>query len=77
MSSFDKEEKHEEKLDEEEGSDQRTHIPSHFESTNDEAFNEVTQGDNVEEEKLDKEKTYVEEEVNEMYNDMNINLEGR
>ncbi|GJR90599.1 hypothetical protein Tco_0214610, partial [Tanacetum coccineum] len=45
--------------------------------TNDEAYDEVTQGDNVEEEKLDEEKINKEEEVNEMYNDLNINLEGR
>ncbi|GJZ78566.1 hypothetical protein Tco_0643403 [Tanacetum coccineum] len=38
---------------------------------------EVRQGDNVEEEKVDEEKTNEEEEVNEMYNDVNINLEGR
>nr|GEW50466.1 hypothetical protein [Tanacetum cinerariifolium] len=70
----DDEERYEEKLDEEEeGSDQRFHTPSHFNSTND----EVTQGDNVKEEKLDEEKTNEEEEVNELYNDVNINLEGR
>nr|GFB54103.1 hypothetical protein [Tanacetum cinerariifolium] len=40
-------------------------------------YNEVTQGDNVEEEKLEEEKTNKEEEVNELYNDVNINLEGR
>nr|GEW86507.1 hypothetical protein [Tanacetum cinerariifolium] len=54
----DDEEIYEEKLDEEEeGSDQGFHTPSHFESTDDEAYDEVTQGDNVEEKKLDKEKT--------------------
>nr|GFC55093.1 hypothetical protein [Tanacetum cinerariifolium] len=53
LSTFDEEERHEEKLDEkEEGSDQRFHTPSHFESINDEAYDEVTQRDNVEEEKL-------------------------
>nr|GEV03513.1 zinc finger, CCHC-type [Tanacetum cinerariifolium] len=52
LSTFDEEERHEEKLDEEEDcSDQRFHTPSHFESTDDEACDEVTQGDNVEEEK--------------------------
>nr|GEY66218.1 hypothetical protein [Tanacetum cinerariifolium] len=78
LSTFDKEERHEEKLDEEEeGSDQRFHTPSHFESTDDEAYDEVTQGENVEEEKLDEEKTNEKEEVNELYNDVNINLERR
>nr|GEW69020.1 retrovirus-related Pol polyprotein from transposon TNT 1-94 [Tanacetum cinerariifolium] len=67
LSTFDEEERHEEKLDEEEeGSDQRFHAPSHFESTDDEAYDEVTQ-----------EKTNEEEEVNKLYNDININLEGR
>nr|GEW11343.1 retrovirus-related Pol polyprotein from transposon TNT 1-94 [Tanacetum cinerariifolium] len=32
---------------------------------------------NVEEDKIDEEKTYKEEEVNKIYNDVNINLEGR
>nr|GEY86472.1 retrovirus-related Pol polyprotein from transposon TNT 1-94 [Tanacetum cinerariifolium] len=56
----------------EEGSDLRVHIPSHYESTDDEAYDDVTQGDNVEEEKLDEK-----EDVNELYRDVNINLEGR
>nr|GEY61206.1 hypothetical protein [Tanacetum cinerariifolium] len=55
---------------EEECSDMRVHTPSHFESTDDDAYDEVTQGENIEEEKLDEE-TYEEEEVNEMYNDLN------
>ncbi|GKF08632.1 hypothetical protein Tco_0042856 [Tanacetum coccineum] len=41
----------------------------------DDAYDEVTQGDNVEGEELDEEKTNEEEEVNELYNDVNINLE--
>nr|GFA44223.1 hypothetical protein [Tanacetum cinerariifolium] len=58
-------------------SNQRFHTPSHFDSTNDEAYDKVTQGDNVEEEKLDEEKTNEEEEVKELYNDVNINLKER
>nr|GEW06381.1 putative reverse transcriptase domain-containing protein [Tanacetum cinerariifolium] len=78
LSTFDEEERHVEKLDEEEeGSDQRFHTPSHFESTDDEPYDEVTQGYSVKEEKLDEEKTNKEEEVNEFYNDVNINQEGR
>nr|GEV47994.1 uncharacterized mitochondrial protein AtMg00810-like [Tanacetum cinerariifolium] len=68
LSTFDEKGRHEEKLDEEKrhkekpneeekGSDQRFHTPSHFESTNDEAYDE--------------------EEVNELYNDVNVNLKGR
>nr|GFA23315.1 hypothetical protein [Tanacetum cinerariifolium] len=41
------------------------------------SYDEVTQGDNVKKEKLDEDKTNKEEEVNELYNDVNINLEGR
>nr|GEV73887.1 reverse transcriptase domain-containing protein [Tanacetum cinerariifolium] len=53
LSTFDEEERHEEKMDvEEEGYDQRFHTTFHFESTND----DVTQGDSVEEENLDKER---------------------
>ncbi|GJZ83950.1 hypothetical protein Tco_0649123 [Tanacetum coccineum] len=78
LSTFDKEERHEEKLDEEEeGSDKRIHTPSHFESTDDEAYDEVTQGDNVKDEKMYEEKSNEKEELNEMYRDVNINLERR
>ncbi|GKE03480.1 hypothetical protein Tco_1395498 [Tanacetum coccineum] len=35
------------------------------------------EGDNIEEEKLDEEQTNEEEEVNKMYDDVNINLKGR
>nr|GFA66687.1 hypothetical protein [Tanacetum cinerariifolium] len=60
-----------------EGFDKRFYTPFHFESTDDEAYDEVTQGDNVVEEKLDEEKINEEKEVNKLYNDMNIHLEGR
>nr|GEZ15394.1 hypothetical protein [Tanacetum cinerariifolium] len=73
LSTFDEEARQDKEDKEAEGSDLRVQTPFHFESTND----EVTQGDNVEEEKLDEEKTNKKEEVNELYNDVNINLEGR
>nr|GEV87685.1 hypothetical protein [Tanacetum cinerariifolium] len=77
LSTFNEEERQEEKLEEEEeGSDQRFHIPSPFESTDDEAYDIVTQGDNVEEEKLDEEKINEEEEVNELYNDSSLVSSG-
>ncbi|GJZ67399.1 hypothetical protein Tco_0630639 [Tanacetum coccineum] len=53
---------------EEEGSDLRLQTFSHFESTNDETYDEVNQGDNVKGEELDKEETNEEEEVNEITN---------
>nr|GFA76973.1 hypothetical protein [Tanacetum cinerariifolium] len=77
LSTFDEEKRQDEEDKEAEDSDLRVQTPFHFESTDDEAYNEVTQGDNVEEEKLDEEKANKEEEVNELYNDVNINLEGR
>nr|GEX49222.1 hypothetical protein [Tanacetum cinerariifolium] len=76
FSTHDEEARQDKEDKEKECSDLRVHTPSYFETTNDDAYDEVTQGDNVEEEKLDEE-TYKEEEVNKMYNDVNINLEGR
>nr|GFD21395.1 hypothetical protein [Tanacetum cinerariifolium] len=53
LSTFDEEERHNEKQDEEEeGSYMRVQTPSYFEYTNDEGYDDVTQGDNVKEEKL-------------------------
>nr|GEW03654.1 retrovirus-related Pol polyprotein from transposon TNT 1-94 [Tanacetum cinerariifolium] len=46
---------------EEECSELRVHTPSYFKSTDDEAYDEVTQRHNVEEEKMDEENTYEEE----------------
>nr|GEU77679.1 retrotransposon protein, putative, unclassified [Tanacetum cinerariifolium] len=63
LSTFDEEERHEEKQDEDvEGSDLRVQTPFHFESTNDEAYDDVTQRVNVEEEKLYEDMTNKEEE---------------
>nr|GFD55857.1 hypothetical protein [Tanacetum cinerariifolium] len=76
LSTFDEEEREDEEDKEVKGSDLRVQTPSHFKFTNDEAYDEVTQGDNDEEQKVDEEKIN-EEEVNELYNDVNINLEGR
>ncbi|GJT94322.1 hypothetical protein Tco_1083167 [Tanacetum coccineum] len=73
FSTHDKEERQDEEDKEKEGSDLRVQTPSHFESTND----EVSQGDNVEGEELDEEETNKEEEANELYRDVNINLERR
>ncbi|GKF66324.1 hypothetical protein Tco_0192841 [Tanacetum coccineum] len=77
LSTFDTEERQDEEDKDEEYSSQRVHTPSHTKSTDDEAYDEVTQGGNNEEEKLDEEETNEEEEVNDLYKDMNINLEGR
>nr|GFB69512.1 hypothetical protein [Tanacetum cinerariifolium] len=79
LSTFDEEEILDDKLEEEEeGSDLWVQTPSHFESNDDEAYDKVTQGVNVEEQKLDEvKKNKEEEEVNELYDNMNINREGR
>nr|GEZ12006.1 hypothetical protein [Tanacetum cinerariifolium] len=77
FSTHDKEERQDEEDKEEECFNQRVHTPSHYESTDDEAYDEVTQSVNVEEEKLDEEKTNKEGKVNEMYNEVNINLKRR
>ncbi|GKA52018.1 hypothetical protein Tco_0745214 [Tanacetum coccineum] len=77
FSTHDEEERQDEEDKEAEGSDLRVQTPSHFESTNDEAYNEVTQGDNVDGKKLDEEEINEEEEVKELYRDVNVNLERR
>ncbi|GJZ81759.1 hypothetical protein Tco_0646753 [Tanacetum coccineum] len=77
FSTHDEEERQDEEDKDEEWSNQMVYTPSHYESSDDEAYDEVTQGGNVEKEKIDEEKTNEEDEVNEMYSDMNINLERR
>ncbi|GJX54484.1 hypothetical protein Tco_0282853 [Tanacetum coccineum] len=49
FSTYDKEVRQDEEDKEEECSDLRVHTPSHFESTDDETYDKVTQRDNVEE----------------------------
>ncbi|GKD39906.1 hypothetical protein Tco_1260113, partial [Tanacetum coccineum] len=60
----------------EDGSDLRVQTPSQYESTDDEESDEVTHCANVEGEELDKEVTNKEDETNELYKDVNVNLEG-
>ncbi|GJW83552.1 hypothetical protein Tco_0156697 [Tanacetum coccineum] len=57
---------HDEEDIQEEGSDLRVHTPSHYESTDNEDSDEEIQGVDVEEEEMD-----------ELYRDVNVNLEGR
>ncbi|GJY75859.1 hypothetical protein Tco_0480975 [Tanacetum coccineum] len=68
---------HDEEDIQEEGSDLRVYTPSYYESTDDEDSDEEIQGMDVEEEEMDKENTNEEEEVDELYRDVNVNLEGR
>ncbi|GJX41113.1 hypothetical protein Tco_0256103 [Tanacetum coccineum] len=57
FSTNNEEERQDEEDKEEEGSDMRVQTPSDFESTDDETYDEVTQGDHIEGEELDKEET--------------------
>ncbi|GJX55755.1 hypothetical protein Tco_0285652 [Tanacetum coccineum] len=64
FSTHDEEDRQYEEDKYEEGSNLRVQTPSHFESTDDETYDEVTQGGNVEGEELDEEETNEEEETN-------------
>ncbi|GKD88704.1 hypothetical protein Tco_1364211 [Tanacetum coccineum] len=68
---------HDEEDKEEEDSDSRFHTPSNYESTDDEESDEEIQGANVGGEEMDVEETNEEDEANELYRDVNVNLEGR
>ncbi|GKD66369.1 hypothetical protein Tco_1308477 [Tanacetum coccineum] len=68
---------HDEENKEEESFYPRVQTPSHVESTDDEDDDEEVQGANVEGEEMDEEATHEEDEANELYRDVNVNLEGR
>ncbi|GKA59179.1 hypothetical protein Tco_0758492 [Tanacetum coccineum] len=68
---------HDEKDKEEDSFDLRVHTPSHVESTDDEQSDEEIQGANIEGEEMDEEQTNEYDKANELYKDVNINLEGR
>ncbi|GJR64890.1 hypothetical protein Tco_0010955 [Tanacetum coccineum] len=60
-------------VNEEDRFDPRVQTPSHVESTDD----EEVQGVNIEGEEMDEEANNEEQEGNELYRDLNVNLEGR
>ncbi|GKE25895.1 hypothetical protein Tco_1441279, partial [Tanacetum coccineum] len=69
-----------EEVNEEDSFDLRVQPPSHVESTNDERneeSDEEVQGTNTKEERMVEEATLEEDEANELYRDVNVNLEGR
>ncbi|GKC30125.1 hypothetical protein Tco_1037419, partial [Tanacetum coccineum] len=66
-----------EEVNEEDSFDPRVQTPSHDESTDDDNSDEEVQGTNTEEEEMVEEATHEEDEANELYRDVNINLEGR
>ncbi|GKC67769.1 hypothetical protein Tco_1100367 [Tanacetum coccineum] len=72
FSTHDDEARQEEEENEEDSFDPRVQIPSHVSTTDDEI-----QGANVTGEEMDEEATNTEGEENELYRDVNVNLEGR
>ncbi|GJR65071.1 hypothetical protein Tco_0011136 [Tanacetum coccineum] len=66
-----------EEVNEEDSFDPRVQTPSHVESTDDEDDNEEVQGVNIEGKAMDKAANNKEDEGNELYRDLNVNLEGR
>ncbi|GKF78124.1 hypothetical protein Tco_0230594, partial [Tanacetum coccineum] len=64
---------HDEEDKEEDSFDHRVQTPSHVESTDDEEI----QGANIKGDKQDEEEKNEEVEANELYRDVNINMEGR
>ncbi|GKA97517.1 hypothetical protein Tco_0825411, partial [Tanacetum coccineum] len=73
--THDDEARHEE-VNEEDSFDPRVQTPSHDESTDDDNSDKEVQGANTEEEEMVEEATHEEDEANELYRDMNVNLEG-
>ncbi|GJZ74966.1 hypothetical protein Tco_0639431 [Tanacetum coccineum] len=71
---------HDEEERKEESFDPRVQTPSHVESTDDESneeSDEEVQGANSEDKEMDEEATHEDDEANELYREVNVNLEGR
>ncbi|GJW93703.1 hypothetical protein Tco_0173375 [Tanacetum coccineum] len=66
-----------EEVNEEDSFDPRVQTPYHVETTDDDDSDEEVQGANTEEEEMVEEATHEEDEANELYMDVNVNLEGR
>ncbi|GJR44414.1 hypothetical protein Tco_1312517 [Tanacetum coccineum] len=66
-----------EEVNKEDSFDPRVQTPSHVESTDDDDNDDEIQGANVAGEEMDEEATNAEGEENELYRDVNVNLEGR
>ncbi|GJV21687.1 hypothetical protein Tco_1370707 [Tanacetum coccineum] len=62
---------------EEESSDPRVHTPSQSEPSDNEENVDVAQSEYTKEEEVNVEHTYEEEDANDLYKDLNVNLEGR
>ncbi|GKG58680.1 hypothetical protein Tco_0594450, partial [Tanacetum coccineum] len=76
FSTHDDEAKQDKEVNKEDSFDPRVQTPSHVESTNDEDNDDVIQDVNVKGDMINEEDTHEEVEVNILYQDVNINLEG-
>ncbi|GJW37068.1 hypothetical protein Tco_0059988 [Tanacetum coccineum] len=77
FSTHDDEEKQDKEVNKEDSFDPRVQTPSHVESTNNEDSNDVIQDANVKGDMINEEETHEEVEANVLYQDVNVNLEGR
>ncbi|GKA99876.1 hypothetical protein Tco_0827870 [Tanacetum coccineum] len=76
FSTYDDEARQEDEENEEDSFDPRVQTPSHVSTTDDDNDDEI-QGANVAGEEMDEDATNTEDEENELYRDVNVNLEGR
>ncbi|GJX73793.1 hypothetical protein Tco_0312388 [Tanacetum coccineum] len=77
FSTHDDEAKQDEEVHEDDNFDPKVQTLSHVESTDDEDSDDVTQDANVEGDMINEEETREEVEANVLYQDVNVNLEGR
>ncbi|GKE76617.1 hypothetical protein Tco_1542737, partial [Tanacetum coccineum] len=77
FSTHDDEAKQDEEVHEDDSFDPKVQTLSHVESTDDEDSDDVTQDANVEGDMINEEETREEVEANVLYQDVNVNLEGR
>ncbi|GJV13023.1 hypothetical protein Tco_1354564 [Tanacetum coccineum] len=77
FTTHDDEARQEAEVNEEDSFDPRVRTPSRAESTDDEDNDDETQGANVEGKEMDEDATNIEGEGNELYRDVNVNLERR
>ncbi|GKC49678.1 hypothetical protein Tco_1072423 [Tanacetum coccineum] len=77
FSTHDDEARQEDEINEEDCFDPRVQTPSHVESTDNEDSDDVTQDENVKGDMINEEETHEEVEANVLYQDVNINIEGR
>ncbi|GJY54400.1 hypothetical protein Tco_0446064 [Tanacetum coccineum] len=77
FTTHDDEARQEAEVNEEDSFDLRVCTPSRTESTDDKDNDDETQGANVKGKEMDEDATNIEGEGNELYRDVNVNLEGQ